>query len=83
MFGVSFTCMCDGRGGTGWALLLGHRCSIQVRSSENSRVDRRRREGVSYVPLSSASRWQRVTQEDGQGECRELPSDTSVQRVCS
>lgn len=36
VFGVSFTCMCDGRGGTGWALLLGHRCSIQVRSSENS-----------------------------------------------
>lgn len=37
---------------------------------------------MSYVPLSSASRWQRVTQEDGQGECGELPSETSVQRVC-
>lgn len=82
-----FTCVCDSRGGTRWALLwgdlLGHRCSIQVRSSENS-------EWIGGgVRVWATCPWARpvddkgLTQEDGQGECGELPSKTNIQRVCS
>ena len=84
---MNFTCMCDGRGGTRWALLwgdlLGHRCSIQVRSSENSEWIG----GGVRVWATCPSAWpvddKGLAQEDGQGECGELPSETSVQRVCS
>lgn len=84
---MNFICTWVGGGGTRWALtwenLWGHGCNIQVWSSENPEWI----EGEGGVwatcpwawPLMGKG-WPRRT---GQGECGELPSKSSVQRVHS
>lgn len=84
---MNFICTWVGGGGTRWALtwenLWGHGCNIQFWSSENPEWI----EGEGGVwatcpwawPLLGKG-WPRRT---GQGECGELPSKSSVQRVHS